>query len=86
MEFWFGFYAFDYLFNFEVFRGFFLPIPSCLVCLLVKPETGEEEEEEEEMLQPKWKDYFFWYIKIQSKKRRQLFSVTFLKIKFKTVK
>lgn len=44
LGFWFGFYAFDHLFSFEVFRRSFLPIPCFLVCLLVKAATGEEGE------------------------------------------
>lgn len=43
LGFWCGFYAFDYLFSFEVFRSSFFPILNFLLCLLVKPETGEEE-------------------------------------------
>lgn len=42
LGFWVGFYAFDDFFNFEVFRHSFLPVPSFLVCLLVKAATGEE--------------------------------------------
>lgn len=54
-----------------------LPIPNFLLCLLIKPETGEEGEKKK--LQPKCKIFVLMYENAKKKQRRQLFSVTFFK-------